>query len=68
MQERLELLTTVADENGIESEVYVDRSSGRVYVSHTAGYHKVSSIDVYGQIRHHDNDEFNATLKGSENG
>ena len=67
MKDGFDFLTVVVDENGIESEVYVDRGNGRVYVSHTAGYHKVSSIDVYGQVRNHDNNEFNATLKGSEN-
>lgn len=68
MQDGFEFLTVVTDENGVESEVYVDRSNGRVYVRHEAGMYKATSVDVYGTIRNYNNDDFETILKGSENG
>lgn len=68
MQDGFEFLTVVTDENGVESEVYVDRSNGRVYVHHESGAYKATSVDVYGAIMNYDNDDFETILKGAENG
>lgn len=68
MKNELELVTIVTDENGIESEVYVDRSNGRVYVGHEKGTFKATSIDGYGTIRHYDSGDFEDLKQGGNHG
>lgn len=68
MKNELELVTIVTDENGIESEVYVNRSNGRVYVGHEKGTFKATSIDGYGTIRNYDNDDFETLKHGGNHG
>lgn len=64
MKNQLDLVTIVTDENGVEIEVYADRSNGRVYVGHEKGVYKGTSVDGYGAIRHYDSDDFEKIKQG----